>query len=182
MNNLLRWGFALAVLPVAACTGNDVNPMAATVPQPMPAAPTVNAVDNTFAMQAASSNQFEIQSSQLALQHTRNARVRRFAQQMIDDHTTMEQNLAQIASAKGMTRDATMEPQQDKMMAGLNGLRGPRFDHLYLHDQVVAHRMTATLFQNEIANGMDPDIKAAAQTGLPMIQAHERMARRLGGR
>ncbi len=182
MNNIVRWSFALALLPLAACTGNNVNPMSATVPQPMPAAPTVNAVDNTFAMQAGASDQFEIQSSQLALQQSHNPRVRQFAQQMIDAHTGTTQELMQIGASKGMTMQPTLEPQQSKMVADLGGLNGPGFDRAYLHDQVVAHRMAGTLFQNEIANGQDPEIKAFAQKTLPIIQSHERDARRLGGR
>lgn len=182
MNSIVRWSFAAALLPLAACTGNNVNPMAATVPQPMPATPTVNAVDNTFAMQAGASDLFEVQSSQLALQHTHNRRVRQFAQQMIDAHTKTTQELTQLATTKGMTLQPVLQPQQDQMISGLNGLNGPRFDRAYLHDQVVGHSMTATLFQNEIANGMDPDIKGFAQQTLPTIQNHEREARRLGGR
>ncbi len=183
MNRIARWGVALAFLPMAACTSNNVTPMAATVPQPAAAAPTVNPVDQQFAIQAAASDQFEIQSSQLALQKSHSPRVRQFAQRMIDAHTKTTQQLTQIASSKGMTLQPALQPDQQKMLADLQGMNGGRaFDRAYLHDQVVGHSAAATTFQNEIANGQDPEIKAFAQQTLPIIQSHLRDARRLGGR
>ena len=183
MNRIVRWGFVLAVLPMAACTGNTVNPMAATVPQPAAAAPTVNPVDQQFAMQAAASDQFEVQSSQIALQKARSRRVRAFAQHMIDAHTKTTQQLTQVASAKGMAMQPALEPQQQQMLSDLQGMNaGPAFDRAYLHDQVAGHAATETLFKNETANDQDPEIKAFAQQTLPAIQDHLRDARRLGGR
>lgn len=183
MNRIARWGFALAVLPVAACTGNNVTPMAATVPQPAAAAPTVNPVDQQFAMQAAASDQFEIQSSQTALQKSHSQRVRQFAQHMIDAHTQTTQQLSGIASSKGMAMQPTLQPDQQKMLADLQAMNGGRaFDRAYLNDQVMGHSAAVTLFQNEIANGQDPQIKAFAQQTLPVIQDHLRMAHSLGGR
>ncbi len=37
------------------------------------------------------------------------------------------------------------------------------------------------VFQDEIANGTDPDLKAFATSTLPTIQQHLAMARRLSG-
>lgn len=182
MPRIAHWGFALAFLPLAACTSNPVNPMAQTVPQPVAAAP-VGPVDQQFAMQAAASDQFEIQSSQAALQQTRSPRVRQFAQRMIDAHTQTTQQLSQIASDKGMPLQPALEPQQQQMVSDLQSRRpGPAFDRAYLHDQVVGHQAAVEVFQNEIANGSDPELKAFAQQTLPAIQNHLRDARRLGGR
>ena len=183
MNRIVRWGFALAVIPLVACTGNNVTPMAATVPEPAAAAPTVNPVDQTFAMQAAASDQFEIQSSQIALQKSHNRRVRDFAQRMVNAHNQTTQQLSGIASSKGMTMQPALQPEQQKMLADLQAMNGGRaFDRGYLNDQVTGHTAAVTLFQNEIANGQDPQIKAFAQQTLPIIQDHLRMARSLGGR
>ncbi len=183
MNRIARWGFALALFPMAACTSNNVTPMAATVPEPAAAAPTVNPVDQQFAMQAAASDKFEIESSQVALQKSHNRRVREFAQRMIDAHTQTTQQLTQIASSKGMAMQPVLQPDQQKMLSDLQGMNGGRaFDRAYLNDQVTGHSAAVTLFQNEIANGQDPQIKAFAQQTLPTIQDHLRMARSLGGR
>ena len=181
MNRTVRWAFALALLPMAACTSNNVSPMAATVPQP--AVPQLSPVDQQFAMQAGASDQFEIQSSQLALQMSHNARVRTYAQNMVDAHTKTTQQLTQLGSTKGMTMQPELQPEQQKMLADLKAMKSGRaFDRAYLHDQVVGHQAAVTTFQNEVANGSDADMKTFAQQTLPTIQSHLDAARHLGGR
>lgn len=183
MNRIARWGFALAILPLAACTGNNVAPLAATVPQPAAATPTVNPVDQSFAMKAAVGDLFEIQSSQVALRKSRSRRVRDFAQHMIDAHTKASQQLSQIASEKGLPLQPVLQPEAQKMLADLQGMNGGRaFDHAYLNDQVTAHAAAVSQYQDEIAHGQDPQIKGYAQQTLPIIQDHLNEARRLGGR
>jgi putative membrane protein len=46
---------------------------------------------------------------------------------------------------------------------------------------VMGHQMAVKAFQDEIANGQDPDVKAFASATLPTIQQHLTMARRLSG-
>src|SRR5690242_10434538 len=55
-----------------------------------------------FLAQASSANQFEILSSQLALQASQNAAVRNFANVMIADHTQLGQQVANVAAAMHM--------------------------------------------------------------------------------
>lgn len=183
MNRFARWGFALALLPMAACTSDRVNPAASTVPQAAAPTSTVSAADQQFAMQAAASDQFEIQSSQAALQMARNPRVRQFAQRMVDAHGQTTQQLTQIATSKGMALQPALEPVQQKMLTDLQAMSAGRaFDRAYLNDQVAGHEAAVTVYQNEIANGSDPDLKDFARRTLPIIQNHLRDARRLGGR
>jgi putative membrane protein len=181
MNKFVRWGAALVLLPLAACNTNASNPMSATVPQPMPAAVTANAQDQNFAQQAAASDKFEIQSSQLALQRSRSRPVRAFAQRMIDEHTMSTQRLAALASAKGMNVPGVLDPNQQQMLASLEGTRNG-FDRAYLTAQVTGHTATVAAYQTEIAGGYDADVKGMAQELLPNIQDHLKMAQSLRGR
>ena len=52
-----------------------------------------------FLAQASSANQFEIQSSQLALQASQNPAVRNFANVLIANHTQLGQQVAAVAAA-----------------------------------------------------------------------------------
>ena len=182
MNKIVRWGAALAVVSLAACSNEPPpTPVAATTPPPAPA-PAVSPVDQQFAAQAAASDQFEIQSSQLALQKPRNRRVREFAQHMIDDHSKTTQQLTGIASSKGLTLQPTLDQQQQQMLTELQGLNNSRaFDRAYLHGQVVGHQAAVQVFQNEISGGQDAQMKDFAQQTLPTIEDHLKEARRLGG-
>jgi putative membrane protein len=183
MNRIARWGFALALFPIAACTTGPVSLPASTTTSVVAPPPSFNAVDQQFALQAAASDQFEIQSSQTALQTARNPRVRRFAQHMIDAHTQTTQQLTQIASSKAMPLQPSLDGEQQKMVSDLQGMSAGRaLDRAYLHDQFVGHDAAVKAFQNEIDHGSDPDLKAFAQNTLPHIQDHIREARRIGAR
>ena len=182
MNKIVRWGAALAVVSLAACSNEPPpTPVAAAPPPPPP--PAVSPADQQFAAQAGASDQFEIQSSQLALQKSHNPRVRAFAQRMIDDHSKTTQQLTGIASGKGLTLQPALDQQQQQMLTDLQGLNNSRaFDRAYLHDQVVGHQATVQAFQTEISNGQDAQMKDFAQQTLPIIENHLKDARRLGGR
>lgn len=178
MPNFPRWGLALALLPLAACNPNPSSPMAQTVPMPQ-TMPTVSSQDQNFVMNAAASDAFEIQSSQLALQKSRNPNVLRFAQRMIDDHTKSTQQLTQVASVKGLKAAPTLDSPQQRMMATLDGARGG-FDREYWRAQVAAHQATAALYQTEISGGYDADLRGFAQQTLPIVQQHLAMAQHQG--
>ncbi len=184
MNNLARMGFALALLPaIAACTPNRTNPMAATIPQPVPPTASVSAADTQFALQAAQSDMFEAQSSQMALQKARNPAIRQYAQRMIDYHTGTTRELRDIAGTKSMNLPMALEPQQQQALANLESASpGASFERQYLNGQIEGHTATAGTFRSEIASGLDPDLKSFAQRGLPEVERHLADARRLRGR
>ena len=178
MNRSVRWLFAAALLPLAACASNSPPPMAASAPPP----PALSAADQTFVNMAAGSDAAEVQAGQLAATKARSARVKTFASTMVDAHTKTTQQLMSIAQGKGVTPDATPPQMAQDQMGALTSARPAAFDRLYLHDQVVDHMAAVKVYQDEIANGQDADLKAFATSTLPIIQQHLRMARQLGGR
>ena len=175
MNRSLRWMFLAALLPVAACSSNPPPPAPVAAPQPPPLA----AADQSFITAAAASDAFEVQAGQLALTKGRSARVKKYANTMVSAHTQTTQQLTQIAQSKGVTPTATLTPDQQQMLTQLQNAKPAMFDRAYLHDNIVAHQATEKVFQDEIANGQDADLKQFATTTLPIIQQHIKLA---GGR
>jgi len=180
MNRYVRWGAALIVLPLAACNTDRSNAFSSTVPQP--AAVTTNAQDASFINAAGPSDQFEIQTSQVALQKARSPVVRAYAQHMVDDHTKTTQQLTQLAASKGATLSQGLDPTQDRLLAAVRAAGPGSFDRTYLSGQVTGHTATVATFNDEVNNGRDADVKAFAQQNLPTIQQHLADARRLAGR
>ena len=179
MNKLARWGFVAALLPLAACNPNPSTPMQSTVPMPQ-TLPTVSAQDQNFVNLAASSDMFEIQSSRLALQRSRNPATRRFAERMIADHTQSSQRLAALAQAKGIVLPTGLDPEGQRMMMALDNTRRI-FDQEYFRQQAMAHATAVQVYQTEIANGYDADLRGFAQQTLPVIQEHLAMAQNFRG-
>ena len=135
----------------------------------------ISDTDRRFVEQASSGGAYEVQASQLALQKTQDAHVRMIAQHMIQDHTTANQQLNQVAQQKGLTANTAPNADQKQMINELQGLNGSDFDQKYISQQTQAHKDTIALFQNEVSNGSDPMLKGWAAQTLPTLQEHLRM-------
>ncbi len=66
--------------------------------------------DPAFIVNGAMSNMLEIQTSQRALQVSKNTEIRDFAQQMIDDHKSAEQKLESALKDEGKGLDKLLSP------------------------------------------------------------------------
>ena len=141
---------------------------------------TMTVSDTEFAAMAAQGSTAEIQMSQLAEQKSTNKDVQKFARQMIKDHTKANNNLMKVASKKQMTLPTTPNADQMQMMSQLQAASGAEFDRLYIQlAGVQAHQMMQGLYQSEINNGTDAEIKSFARKTLPTVQKHLRMAQEM---
>ena len=127
-----------------------------------------------FLAQAASGDQFEIQSSQLALQMSQNVAVHNFANLLIADHTHMSQVMAGTAHSAGVPPPPpVLLPAQQAMLDQLRASgSGPAFDAAFRNAQISAHQNALSLMQNYAASGDVPALRAAAQQAIPTIQTH----------
>jgi putative membrane protein len=160
-------------MALAACSNN---------PRPGPPVDINNPLfAPTFLAQAASGDQFEIQSSQLALQMSQNAAVRNYASMLIADHTRMSQAMSAAAMSARLNPPAPvlLAPQQ----AAFDQLRtagsGMAFDVAFKQAQIDAHQGALTLMQNYAASGDVPALRAAAGQAIPSIQMHLQQAQML---
>ncbi len=171
-----KWLFAAALLPLAACSSSS-TPVVSTPP----ALPPLASADQMFINAAAASDAGEVQSSQLAGTKGHNPRIKKFAADMVAAHTQLSQQLSTIAQSKGVTPDPTPTPMAQDMMTKLNADPARAFDRDYVRGQIAAHQAAVKVYQDEIANGQDADLKAYATSTLPTIQQHLKAARALGG-
>jgi putative membrane protein len=134
-----------------------------------------------FMAQAASANQFEIQSAQLALSASQNASVQNFANVLIADHSAMGQQMAAAAAAANLPPPpVTLLPAQQAMLDQLRSAgSGYAFDQLFQQDQVNAHQQGIALMQNYSASGDVPALRTLAAGAIPVMQKHLAMAQSL---
>jgi putative membrane protein len=134
-----------------------------------------------FAMSAAQSDQYEIEAARVALAQSRDPRIRRFAQRMIDDHTQSRDGLRQAATASGLPPPPpSMTSDQSALLAALQSLRGADFDKTYIRQQILGHSQALAVEQSYAATGQDMNLRRAARSAVPMIQSHLAMAREIG--
>lgn len=133
-----------------------------------------------FVTEAAESDMFEIASSKLALERA-DAATKKFAQQMIDDHTKTTTELKGMVTGgkiKAALPPAMSETQQDTLN-DLKGLQGDDFTRQYHSDQVDAHEDAVDLFKRYGDEGEQADLKTWAAKTLPTLQHHLDMAKAL---
>jgi putative membrane protein len=134
-----------------------------------------------FLAQAGSANQWEIESSQLALQMSTNPGVRNFANTIIADHTSLGQQVGAAAASAGLSPPPPgLLPAQQSMLDQLHAAgSGPSFDVAYQQAQISAHQEAIQLMQNYAAQGDVPALRTVAGQAIPVMQRHLAMAQAL---
>jgi putative membrane protein len=131
-----------------------------------------------FITEAAQSDMFEIQPSQLADAETKGGTLT-FAKQMVIDHTKTTNELKGLASSADAALPTAMSASQQGMIDKLKGLNGDDFRKQYVSDQVSAHKTAVALFGRYSKGGDDEKLKAWASQTLPALQHHLDMANSL---
>lgn len=144
------------------------------------AAAQLSRADTAFMKQAAENNHAEIESSRLAAQKASDPAVKAFAQQMVADHGKTGEELAALASSKGVELPDGPSMVQKAKLKLLEAADGEKFDRRYSETMgLAAHRETIALFQKAAKEARDPEVKAFATKTLPALQGHLDMAQKL---
>jgi putative membrane protein len=189
-------GTACLSLAVAGC-GRDQS--ASTAPGTAPASavsapatgttslkavssqPVLARGDQDFVARAAGDNGFQIAMGRLALEKSRTPAVRELAQRIIDDHTRMNNELADIATQRGTAHESTPVPVQraEQLRHDLGRLDAAAFDRAFAGAMVNDHHDAIALFSKEAGQGQDAALRAFARKELPALQEHLAMAEAL---
>jgi putative membrane protein len=134
--------------------------------------------DNLFAAAAAASDLAELTVSNMALQRASQDETKKFAQQMVKDHTQTTREMMSLAAAKSLTLPRMPDIKDQAEADALGGVTGEEFDRCYMKGQLAAHICAVSLFQAEAERGTDPDLKAFAAKYLPKLKEHLEMAKK----
>jgi putative membrane protein len=148
---------------------------------------SLNAIDYNFVGQANLGAPFQVDSGRLAETKATNAAIRDYAHLMVTTHIPVVDALNVILKQKSITPSSTLlHGAYDAMMFTLKADRGTAFDRNYVGGQVEYQKGNVALFEQEIQNGSDPDLKQFARQTLPKIVDHlqraEKLAAAAGGR
>jgi putative membrane protein len=133
-----------------------------------------NMTNAEFVTKASSSNMFEIAAGQLAVNKGVNANVKAFGAHMVTDHTKAAQEMAALASKKGLTVPSDMLPAQQEMYNAMKDLTGAAFDKQFAATMVTSHQQTISLFEQagDESGVPDADLRGFASGKLPTLREH----------
>jgi putative membrane protein len=151
----------------------------------IPAAHAATLNDAQIAHIAYTAGEIDIAAAKLALQKSQNAEVRAFAQNMVDDHTAVNQKaLALLKKLKVTPQDnptsQSLTKQEAAKQAELKQLSGAAFDNAYVANEVAFHKtVNGALSITLIPGAKNGELKALLETGLKIFQGHEQHAEHL---
>jgi putative membrane protein len=166
-----------AVLLALAISTPVAQPVAASAPGIALGPP-----DTYFVTQTSLGTPFQVDSGRLAETKGTTHTIRSYAELMVSSHITVNNTLLAILKNKAPVPPPTLlKAAYSTMISTLQHERGQTFDADYANGQANYQRANAALYQYEIENGTDPDLKAFALETLPKIQDHLARALKLQG-
>ena len=162
----------LAVFALSVCLA--ASPLVAqTVTDPQIAAIVVTA------------NQVDIDAGKLAASKGSSAEVKKFGQQMVSDHTRVNESAVALVTKLKVTPEDNATAQSlkaggEKNIARLNGLSGAAFDKAYIDNEVAYHQAVIDAVDKVLIPGAaNADLKELLVKVRPSFVAHLEHAKRL---
>ena len=138
-----------------------------------------NASDREFVATAAPDGAAEVALGRLAASKTGDAKIREFANRMIEDHSWVCAELRRIAESKGIKVSDAPTAEQQAARRRLESLEGESFDHEYARLAREDHDRAIEVFSRESRSGVEPALKEFAARTLPKLEMHRKMAQEL---
>ena len=127
----------------------------------------------------------DIEAAKQALSHTKSKAVRDFAQEMIRDHTAVNNKALALVKKLKVTPEAnptsaSLTKDAAAARARLGKLHGAAFDRAYAENEVKYHQtVNGALEKTLIPSAHNAELKSLLQTGLTLIREHQTHAEHL---
>lgn len=151
-------------------TGADASGTAGTA---------MGSADNMFIAKAANGNMLEVKLGELAQQKATADDVKKFGQQMTEDHGKANMELKQIAQTKNVTLSSDLMGEEKKTYEKMAALSGMDFDKQFIAGMIKDHKEDIADFEKEAKEGKDAETKAWAAKTLPTLQSHYQMIQQI---
>lgn len=166
--------------PAAAASPHQQDSMRGVRSHRAAAADHDGADPATFVSKAAQGGMTEVALSKAAATNSSVPAVKKFAEQMVQDHEKANDELSSIAKKKGINVPASLDAEHEAIVQNISNKSGSEFDQVYGRQMARDHAKTVALFE-AAAQSTDPDLAAFAKTTLPKLKQHQQMAATLPG-
>jgi putative membrane protein len=119
------------------------------------------------------------------LEKSNNNEVRAFAQDMVRDHTAVNEKALALVKKLNVTPEdnntsQTLSKQATDKHAELAKLNGAAFDKAYINNEVTYHKSVNDALQNTLIPGAsNSELKGLLTTGLKIFQGHQQHAEQI---
>ena len=141
--------------------------------------------DAQIAHIAYTAGDLDVKAGKVALEKSKNAEVRAFAENMVKDHTAVNDKALALVKKLGVTPEdndtsKSLIKEQGEKQAELVKLSGAAFDKSYVDNEVAFHKtVIGALEKTLIPSTENAELKSLLQTGLKIFQGHLQHAEHL---
>jgi len=135
--------------------------------------------DQQFVNEAAQGGMLEVELGQLALKNGTSGEVKNFGQQMVTDHTRLNDELGNAAKKDGLQVPTDLSAKQRAEIQSLSKFSGKEFDSKYAQLMVKDHTHDLAAFQKAESTTERPELKKAIANAIPVVEHHLEMAKNL---
>lgn len=135
----------------------------------------VGSIDRMFIKSVAQGNMAEVRTGRLALERSKDEKVRHIAQMLVKEHGQAQSDLAGTAKVVKVNLPRDVNPMQKRMYRRLSSLSGTEFDRAFMKGQVKAHYDTIAIFKKEMEDGQSSIVRNYASKYQPGIENHTKM-------
>lgn len=139
--------------------------------------------DAEIASVAVTANQIDVEYGKVALKKATNAEAKKFAQTMIDDHTSIIEQAVALAKKLGVTPQDNAVTQslldgKKKMLKTLKSKKGEAFNKAYIDNEVSYHEAVISTVKNVlIPQTQNNELKDLLKGAVPLLEHHLEMAK-----
>lgn len=129
----------------------------------------------------------DVAAGKQALAKSQDATVRAFADEMVRDHTAVNDQALALVKKLGVTPEANptstaLSGAAATKLKDFDKLSGRTFDKAYIDNEVAYHKtVNGALSTTLIPNAHNPELKQLLETGLKLFQEHQQHAEHLAG-
>jgi putative membrane protein len=137
---------------------------------------TINSTDQQFVRLVTVNALMDVELGKLATKRAVNNDVRKYGEQMVNDHSKASDHLKQLAAKKGMTLAPILPHSALATRNRLNRFSGDQFDAAYMEEMLKDHKQDVEDFRRESKLTHDPDIRGFVTETLPILEEHLKLA------
>lgn len=128
--------------------------------------------DRKFVMMARPMGLAEIKMAQIAKDYASDPKIKQFADQIIQDHTSSNRQLMKLVKGSDVSVPDSLDREHEKLIDKLWSLEGEEFDKEFMRAEIRDHEQAVNLYQREASSGQDSDLKEFARGCVPILQEH----------
>jgi putative membrane protein len=128
-------------------------------PPAKPAQTQNDRADQEFLEKALGVNQLELQLGQLAAQHAFTAEVKAMGQKMVEKHTELGQQLAELSRQAGGSGKVELSSDQRAIYKRVTSQSGAAFDAVFKEVVDAGHVNELAMYQDEVSRAKSPALR-----------------------